>query len=310
MGVPARGRVNLIGILPVKNESWCIGLGARVALKWVDQLVVYDHDSTDTSRQIIEEVSAEHPGRVDISDWPSAEWDEMPMRDSMLNRARALGATHVCIIDADEILSSNLVATIRRQVETLPVGHILRLPGYNLRNGIAQFHANGVWGNRWFSAAFANDPRLRWSGDKFHSREPHGLVLQPWQPIHQDQGGLLHLWGASERRLRAKSAWYKVQERLRWPHKLVADIDRTYSWAIHGDPEHQPQHFPFGTPDCKCGRCQRWAYSPVPTEWWAGYSDLMKYLDVDAEPWQEAAVRDAIATHGRNAFWGLDLFGL
>ena len=52
------------------------------------------------------------------------------------------------------------------------------------------------------------------------------------------------------------------------------------------------------------------AYAPVPSDWWAGYEDLRQYLDIDAEPWQETAVRKAIATHGRNTFWGLDLFGL
>jgi hypothetical protein len=36
----------------------------------------------------------------------------------------------------------------------------------------------------------------------------------------------------------------------------------------------------------------------------------MKYLDVDAEPWQEAEVRRLVAEHGRETFAGLDLFGV
>jgi hypothetical protein len=36
----------------------------------------------------------------------------------------------------------------------------------------------------------------------------------------------------------------------------------------------------------------------------------MKYLDVDAEPWQEAEVRRLVAEYGREKFTGLDLFGV
>src|SRR4051812_45523687 len=113
---------------------------------------------------------------------------------------------------------------------------ILQLPGYNLRHGTAFYHANGVWGNRWFSTAFQDDPRLGWAGDRFHHREPMGVKLQPYRPIQQGDGGVMHLWGASERRLTAKHALYKLSERLRWPEKPIAEIDRMYSLALKGDP--------------------------------------------------------------------------
>ena len=49
---------------------------------------------------------------------------------------------------------------------------------------------------------------------------------------------------------------------------------------------------------------------PAPADWWAGYEHLMQYLDVDAEPWQEAEVRWLIKEHGPAKFAGLDLFGV
>ncbi len=48
----------------------------------------------------------------------------------------------------------------------------------------------------------------------------------------------------------------------------------------------------------------------IPAEWWAGYEDLMQYLNVDAEPWQEAECRNLIREYGREKFVGLDLFGV
>jgi hypothetical protein len=179
-----------------------------------------------------------------------------------------------------------------------PAGSILELPGYNLRNGINQYHSNGVWGNRWFSTAFADAPDLGWSGDRFHHREPGPRKLTSYRPIQQGQGGTVHLWGASERRLIAKHALYKVTERLRWPDRDTWEIDGMYSLAIKGS--ESPA---YGTP-------ATWTYSPVPESWWAPYAHLMKYLDVNAEPWQEAEVRRLVAEHGREKFAGLDLFGV
>lgn len=110
----------------------------------------------------------------------------------------------------------------------------------------------------------------------------------------------MHLWGASERRLIAKHALYKVTERLRWPQKPRWIIDNEYSLAVYGS---ATAPLTYGTPTT-------WTYSPVPESWWAPYAHLMKYLDVDAEPWQEAEVRRLVAIHGRDKFAGLDLFGV
>ena len=175
----------------------------------------------------------------------------------------------------------------------------MQLPGYNLRGSLNRYHSNGIWGNRWFAVAFADDPRLGWSGDNFHSRDPLGMTLRPYRIIGQGLGGVMHLWGASERRLRAKHACYKITERLRWPDKPLADIERMYSWAIKGEPGHRS----YGTPET-------WTYADVPASWWAPYAHLIKYLDVDAEPWQEAECIRLIKEHGPRMFQGLDLFGV
>lgn len=315
--------MKLCGIMPVRNEAWCLGLSARVALMWCDQLIVADHGSTDDSRDIMNTLQGIYrPEHFLIVDDREREWKEMEQRQMLLEVAREQGATHIAIIDADEILTGNLIdeffsiqgfTDVARRAAivvptqfAIPSGSMLALPGYNLRGGIDHYHDNGIWGKRWFSVAFADDPMWHWEGDRFHSREPvgigsgnHRVVMNPYKPIQQGDGGIMHLWGASERRLRAKSAWYKVTERLRWPTKPVAEIERMYNWAIHGE-QGNPA---FGTP-------KTWTYSPVPDAWWAPYKHLMKYLDVDAEPWQESEVQRLITEHGPESFRDLDLFGL
>lgn len=294
--------MKLLGMMPVRNEAWCLELSLRVALLWCDEVVVLLHACTDDSERIARDVLRESPGRVTILRDMCGTWDEMPHRQRMLEAARERGATNLAIIDADEVLTGNLLWHARElaveftgTVNGMPY-EILQLPGYNLREGVKQYHENGVWGNRWFSIAFADAPDLGWSGDKFHSREPGPRKLTPYRPIQQGQGGTLHLWGASEGRLIAKHRLYRVVERVRWPDKPVSEIEQMYSWATQGDHSNPA----FGTPDT-------WTFATVPASWWKPYEQWMKYLDLENEPWQNAEADRIIAKHGKAFFDGLTI---
>jgi len=291
--------MKLIACMSVRNEDWVLGLSLRVALMWCDEVVVFLHACTDASEDIAQAVREEvGEDRVHLSVYAEPQWDEMQHRQWMLDYARHHRATHIAIIDADEILTGNLIQQMPYLVRAsgeIPQhsqpATILQLPLYNLRGGIDRYHSNAVWGNRIVSVAFADDPRLRWAGDTFHQREPQGMTLTPYRPIQQGQGGVMHMWGASERRLIAKHAHYKITERLRWPEKDVRKIDDLYSLAI------KPR--------------EPWTFAQVPIEWWAPYMELAnKHLHLDAELWQEAECRRLVAEHGREKFAGLDLFGV
>lgn len=307
--------MKLIGMMAMRNEDWVIGLSVRAALKWCDALVILLHECTDRTMEILREIEDEvGPDRMAYR-LESGEWDEMRHRQTMLECARVWGATHLAIIDADEVLSGNLLAwgavQVRDMIDLMPPGgHILQLPLYNLRHGIWQYHANGLWGNRWVSVAFADSPELHWSGDRFHSREPEPKQLRPWRPIRHGAGGIMHLWGTSERRLIAKHRAYKIAERIRFPHKPVADIEFQYNQATCGRP-------PYDTP-------KSWHFEKCPDSWWDLYftptykictdeeasSVAGKYftgLNLDADPWQESWCDAQIAKHGREMFEGLSV---
>lgn len=287
--------MKLIAVMPVRNEAWVLGLSARVALMWCDAICILNHASTDKTVDILVELQTDFPGRVHVVSMPGEVWTEMQHRECLLELARAKGATHIAMVDADEILTGNLIESLEKYV--LP-GDMLDMPGYNLRGGINRYHRDGVWGKRWFSLAFQDNPRLRWTGDTFHSREPRGLNFTPYRPIAQGDGGIMHLWGASEARLIAKHALYKITERIRWPEKPIEEIDQMYSWAIHGSRAAN-----YGTP-------ATWQYADVPSEWWRPYKSLLSYLDLNAEPWQIEECRRLVRLHGHEKFTGLDLFGV
>jgi hypothetical protein len=287
---------------------------------WCDEVIVYLHCCTDGSERIVEDVRRQNVGRVHIVHQHSPVWAEMIHRQTMLEIARQCGATHVAIIDADEVLTANVLplpsprgdwtardgdqTLIRFHVQHMLKDSILQLPLYNLRGSLNGYHSSGVWGcNRFLSVAFADDPRLCWSGDTFHRREPSGAPLSWYQPIKHGQGGVMHLWGCSERRLRARHALYKVTERLRWPAKPLREIEQEYN--LWRSPEDAGVKWPAQT-DWQ----QPWTFADVPASWWEPYAHLMQYLDVDAEPWQEAEVRRLVTEHGAALFTGLDLFGV
>lgn len=295
---PKAVRLKLIAIMPVRNEDWVLGLSARVALMWCDELMILIHASEDRTAAIASGLTCEFPGRCWVSFEQAPEWNEMAHRQHLLADARQRGATHIAIVDADELLAGNLLASIREHVERLSPGYILRLPGYNLRGSLSRYHSNGVWGNRMFSLAFKDDGRANWQGDQFHHREPFGVANVSYEPVRQGLGGVMHLWGADERRLIAKHALYKMTERLRWPSKPAREIDAYYNYAIRESASNGTQF-----------ACH-WAYAVAPATWWEPYRDLMAYLSLSAPPWQETEARRLWLEHGAQRFIGLDLFNV
>lgn len=309
--------MRLVAMLMVRNEDWCIGLSLRALLEFCDAVVCMIHRSSDRTYDIVMELAKE-TGKILVVGDDHDDWREMYLRQAMLELARADGATHLWMADADEILTGNLLPTpdpgrirapkltdpppvfipkVREHVHAIPKGAILQYPLYNLRGGLAKYHANGIWGNRMVSVAFADDPQLGWRGNTFHSREPQRLgVSQPplkgFSPVQQGAGGVMHLWGSSERRLVAKHRAYRIAEALQWPSKPRQQIEELYSMATDGRPR-------FGEIPAN------WTYTAVPAAWWEPYAKWEDHIVVDAEPWQERWCDEMIALHGRERFAGL-----
>jgi hypothetical protein len=288
--------MKLIGLMPLRNEDWICGLTVRVALMWCDELVCLNHASEDKTDDILSEIQAEEPTRLHVISTPEKQWSEMQHRQMMLDLARHKGATHIAIVDADEVLTGNLL----RQSLFIESGFCLQLPGYNLRGSLNRYHANGVWSRRWFSTTFRDAAQLFWfeegtRKEQFHHREPFGAKLDPYRPVDQGRGGVMHLWGVSDRRLRAKHALYKMTERLRWPDKNVETIDREYSWWKTGTAPNE---------------AAQWVFNDVPLAWWEPYKHLTEHIQIYRQPWQEEECCRLAQQHGRGMFAGLDLFGV
>ncbi len=288
---------HIVAILPVRNEAWCIGLTLRALLMWVDSVALTLHNCTDGTHDIVCRIVEETGGRVFICVEESEAWQEMVQRDRLLKFARSCDATHCVITDADEILSGNLLPRIRQMVESTPRGSVLQLPWVQLKGSIGTYISSGMWSQQCASTAFPDDPAYCWKaqtdGYQHHNRQPMGKPIMPHMPMGRSvkAGGCLHLQMVSDKRLRYKQAHYLMaSETLRHPgRKTPAELN-----AMYGPTVYAPGS----------------VLSPVPPEWWAPYEHLMKYLDVDAEPWQAAECRRLWKEHGPEKFAGLDLFGV
>lgn len=301
--------MKIIGMMACRNEDWILGLSARAALMWLDELVIFDHASSDRSREIQRELAAEFPGRVDLIVENNPVWEEMRHRQAMLDRCRELGATHVVYIDADEVLTGDLIPQIRGLINETPRDGVLQLPLLCIRGRLGRVHISGPWSDgQNVTMAFVDARDLGWTsanrgGYDFHHRHPMstGTARYAHRPLHHRNSGLMHLQFVNDRRLRAKHALYKMTEVLRWPgREPVEFVDQRYNLAIYGhylrppDGVTQMEHTIGDGLAC----------------WWEAYGSIQKHFDVHSVPWQESECRKLINKHGVEAFRGLDLFGV
>jgi hypothetical protein len=230
------------------------------------------------------------PGRVSVYIDPEPTWQEMHQRQELLESARRSGATHIALIDADEILTGNLLSEIRYLVSRTPQGQCLSIPKIDCWEGIQQYRDEHPFTAE-LSLAFPDQSDYAWTdrryGYQHHCRPPRPLT-RGFCP--QVEGGIFHLQFARPWALRAKQAHYKMVELLRWPQFGVEKINRRYSW--------------WNTSPKKL--------TPVPEAWWAPYRDWMHLLDLsdDGGCWHEQELRKLLDQHGLDRFRGLDLFGV
>jgi len=280
--------MKLVAVMPARNEEWIIGLSLRAALMWCDQVIVGLHCCEDRTEEIVRGIAAE-TRRVSVVRFVKPDWNEMDYRQVLLQAARESHATHVAIIDADEVLTGDLLPVMRDRVSELRPGDCVTVPGLALWDGLDHYRVDHLF-RSWYSLAFRDSPKLHWrdrDGYQLHHRHPFGCDQVRWNA----DGGVMHLQFVRQRALRAKQAYYKMMEVLRWPDQGVARIDQKYSW--------------WDRPVAPGGLRE------LPPECWKPYEHLMKYADfTDGETWWERKIHQWFQEYGRERFAGLNLFGV
>lgn len=306
--------MKLIGLMLVKNEQWILGASLRTALQWCDEMVVVDTGSWDNSVSIISEVTSENPYRVhysrmtptktvklrnaydgveydveqeDLHGW----WNEMDVRQHALQLGRKHGGTHFAMVDADEILTANLIPQVYSDVGKLKPGQVLDYPMLAMRRVDAYQDDGSIWSSVMLSVAFADRDNLTWRPDglgyHFHHRCPYGIETVTLKPHHDKaMGGVMHLQFSDPERLRWKHRLYKMIERLRWPDRdPVEQVNWRYNLAL--EPARR--------------------VVKIPDEWYL--PEMLSRIDTAQTPWHKSECHRLWDTYGPEPFKGLDLWG-
>jgi glycosyltransferase involved in cell wall biosynthesis len=288
--------MKLVGMMPVRNEEWVVGLSLRAALLFLDEVVVLDHGSSDRTPELLAAIAAEHPERVHRLAESDPLWRETAIRNRLLAAARRRGATHLCALDADEVLTGNLLPGIRGLFAALAPGETLYLPWLPLWRSCDRYRDDDseVATDCWMVLGFRDHPALRYRNNQadfdIHCRRIRDQGGVRRHGRGKADGGVFHLTFANWHRLRVKTAWYKMQETLRFGSlRTAAQLNQWYACDLD-----------------ETGLRTR----AVPPEWWEPYRCWRGEVTLDGPAWHESECRQLWQRHGPAAFAGLELWGV
>ncbi len=258
--------MKLIAIMPVRDEAWILPFTVPAVLRWCDAILICDHASTDNTPEILEALRDTYPDRVATTRWPKPDWDEADIRQDLLGLGRTWGGTHFALIDADEVLTGNMLDLIRTIGESLSPAKGLRLPWLCLWRSLDKVRDDdSPFGRALAPVLFCDGPEVSFKpnadGYQIHTRAPVGVQFAD---VADRSRGLMHLQHVNWRRCMAKQQWYAETDRKRWGHS-EKEVARRY-----------------GPTTDETGLILR----DVPEEWWSAYGESRNVIDVDAE-WRE-----------------------
>jgi Glycosyl transferase family 2 len=271
------------------NEDWVIGLTARSALTWCDDLIVVDHRSEDDTADVlcrIDEVTVIHePG----------EFHPLNFYRKMAQLAAHRGSTHMVILDADEMITGSLVPLIRDAIAAVTPDRTFEVPWIPICGDLEHYDSTGPRSIDKTAFAFTDPGKAMWPVRHPGEYDIHSTRL----PMHVTKlfdfltpselrfGGLMHLQYVDERRQRAKEVRWKMMETLRWPGRIsAANLNAYYDSAL-----------------------QRGTLTSTPDAWWREYEDWKQYVRIGGESWEEREVKRLWQEYpGR--FGGIDLLGV
>jgi hypothetical protein len=194
------------------------------------------------------------------------------------------------MIDADELLTANLLPSIRGMVEGMTPGNVLAVPQVPMWRTFLTRRSDDCWWTRAHQSLVFCDTGEAWWGPDGRGYHHHARVPKGMQPDTQVKvwGGVMHFQWADWDRLVWKHRWYKMHEVLDYDGwKARTRIDEQYSNAP-GEPDAPTELVP-----------EEWLF-PAYREWWP---------PVVKKSWHEDQCRAWLERYGAERFAGLNLWG-
>jgi len=205
--------MKVIGLMPVRNESWILRITLEVLSEICDSIIVADQASDDDTREICKDFASV----VLIHNKETGHSNKV--RWQLLDAARSFDGNNLLLsIDADEIIPPSLFKeSIARIKSQLVLGQGLEFLWVQLWKSPNYWRDDkSVWSNNWKTVAFLDDRKVDYDRDNVVINDHTSRVPRPANvgACRLDGVPLLHLQWAAWERAQLKQAWYRCAELL------------------------------------------------------------------------------------------------
>jgi hypothetical protein len=234
--------MKIIALIPFKNEEHFLPTCISSIKNCVDDIVAVDDGSTDSSREILETAGvkvydSDNPGKsAEIKGKRhEAGWDEIAVRQSLLDKGRSAGGTHFLCLDADEAITTPLAKNLREICRELSPKEYVNIMWLSVWESLNKYTDTSTLGTApSVMGLFQDDQKYNFTTHAVHNgsgmhvnrvpsitlfRPQRGLRFNQHPPdgrfiLDQNQGALLHYAWLFWHNMQLKQCWYRVSEFL------------------------------------------------------------------------------------------------
>jgi len=281
----------IVGLVPARNEKHTIAQCLKALSLFTDAIVYLDDASTDETPQIVESMAKECRIERIIR---KKKWnrDEPGDRNKLLQAGREIGGTHFIVIDADEIITSNLLInnSLKKIIKKLKPGDRLALNWIQLWRSVDQYRFdNSIWTWNYKEVIFCDDKISFYSSEFIHTPRIPNITKGVSHKLEGYKAGLLHFQFVNWNNLLIKQAWYRCLEKITNPEKSIDEINNRYA------PSKDEININL---------------KPSDPDWFKYYSFFDFTIYQHDEKWRLKDINDWITKLGKEYFSGLDIWDI